>query len=62
MTPTGRNPLNQTIHGIVTPMAFAISAIAIVFGASPVRNMLLVTIVAASAVYRRYEPMRLAVA
>ena len=49
-SPTGRKPLNQTIHGIVMPIAFAISAIAIVFGASPVRNMLLVTIVAASAV------------
>ena len=50
MMPTGRNPLNQSVHGMVTPVAFAIIAMAIVFGASAVMNMLLDTMLAASAV------------
>ena len=50
MTPTGRKPLNQSVHGIVMPIALVIIAIAIVFGASAVMNMLLDTMLAASAV------------
>ena len=51
--PTGANPLNQTVQGTVTPVALLISAIAIVFGASAVMNMLLVTMLAARPVYSR---------
>src|SRR4029079_5572354 len=56
MMPTGRKPLNQSIHGMVTLVALAINAIATVFGASAVMNMLLDTMLAASAVKSRYAP------
>jgi len=42
--------LNQSVHGTVTPVALVIIAMAIVFGASAVMNMLLETALAANVV------------
>src|SRR5947199_10097771 len=55
--PTGANPLNQSSHGIVTFVAFAIRAMASAFGASAVMNILLVIVLPARAVYSRYAPI-----
>src|SRR5512141_30819 len=56
-TPTGRKPTNHCPHEISRFAVFFTSSTASKFGASAVRNIELVTHVAASAVHIRYEPI-----
>src|SRR5512137_2894346 len=57
ITPTGKKPINHCIHEISICAVFFTSSTASKLGASAVRNIELVTQVAASAVHIKYDPI-----